>query len=351
VANNAIINGAGVALQGNTTSTVLDNPMVSTVQAVADFVQYVVGSTTNNDYHLLFTATSLIGQGANLSSYFTTDMDGNARASTGNWDIGAYAYSTNTVVVPNPPAIQVSPGNIGYGTVPVGTNVTNSFTVKNVGSGTLSGTASVSSPFGIASGGNYSLGAGQTQAVVVVFSPVVASNYNQSVNFTGAGGTNVTVSGNVTNSPAPPAPTIVTEKVSASTTNPVTLQFCTNLLSSAWWTAGTFAGSTNLSFTNLPVVFIRGICSNVSSSVTLSWAPSTSSSTTGYKVYYGSTSGTYSTVLDVGKATTVTVTNLSAGRRYYFMVNTYNFLGISSPYLGETSATAPVTSFSLSIGH
>ena len=60
---------------------------------------------------------------------------------------------------------------------------TNSFTVKNNGTGTLSGNASVGSPFSIVSGGSYSLGAGQTQTVMVVFSPLVASNYNQSVNF------------------------------------------------------------------------------------------------------------------------------------------------------------------------
>ena len=83
-----------------------------------------------------------------------------------------------------------------------GTGRTNSFTVENVGNGTLSGTASVSAPFSIVSGGSYNLGAGQSQTVVVVFSPAVASNYNQSVTFTGGSGTNVTVSGSATNAPA-----------------------------------------------------------------------------------------------------------------------------------------------------
>jgi hypothetical protein len=144
---------------------------------------------------------------------------------------------------------------------------------------------------------------------------------------------------------------IIIEKVTASTTNPVTLQFCTNMSSGPWWTAGTFTGSTNLSFTNLPAVFIRGVCNNLTSSVTLTWAASTSISTMGYKVYYGSASGIYTSVLTVGKVTTATISNLTPGQRYYFLVDTYNPLGVVSTFLSETSATAPIPSFTLSIGH
>jgi hypothetical protein len=102
------------------------------------------------------------------------------------------------------PILQVTPGSIGYGTVLVGTSATNGFTVKNVGTGTLSGSATVTSPYSIVSGGNYSLGAGQSQLVMMAFSPLVASNYNQSVSFSGGGGTNTTVSGSATNAPVTP---------------------------------------------------------------------------------------------------------------------------------------------------
>jgi hypothetical protein len=112
--------------------------------------------------------------------------------------------SATNAPVPTP-LIQVSPGSIGFGTLLVGASATNSFTVKNIGTGTLSGTASVGSPFNIVSGGSYSLGAGQTQAVVVVFNPPAASNYNQSVSFSGVSGTNATVSGSATNAPVIPA--------------------------------------------------------------------------------------------------------------------------------------------------
>jgi hypothetical protein len=343
VDNTVFYNCSPMSVNGVSLSTILQTGNYSGTSP--GFVNEPAG-----DYHLA-AGSRLIGTGMNLCSIFTDDMDGNARVATGAWDIGAYAYSTNTAIVSNTPTIQVNPGTIVYGTIPAGTSVTNSFMIKNVGTGTLNGSATVASPFSIASGSSYSLGAGQTQAVVVVFNPLVASNYSQSVNLSGGGGTNVMVSGNVTNPPGPPLPTVVTEKISASITNPITLQYCTNLSSPTWWTLGTFVGSTNLSFTNMPVVLIRGVCSNLSGSATLNWPASTNPLTSGYKVYYGTVSGVYPYVLNVGKARTVIISNLSQGKAYYFLVDTYNIAGAISPYLNEISATVPITSFTLSIGH
>ena len=50
-----------------------------------------------------------------------------------------------------------------------------SFTVKNIGGGTLSGTASVVSPFSIVSGGSYNLSSNQSQTVTVSFNPSSAA--------------------------------------------------------------------------------------------------------------------------------------------------------------------------------
>jgi len=69
------------------------------------------------------------------------------------------------------------------------------------GNGTLSGMASVGAPFSILSGGSYSLSANGSQTVMVAFSPSAAGSYNQSVTFTGGGGTNTSVSGSATNVP------------------------------------------------------------------------------------------------------------------------------------------------------
>jgi hypothetical protein len=226
----------------------------------------------------------------------------------------------------------------------------------------LSGTASVGAPFSIVSGGSYNLSSNQSQTVLVVFSPTVASNYNQVVALTGGGGTNATVSGSatnalvlapsITNSPAGQASGVVTEKMTANVTNLVTLQFTTNLSAPNWQTIGTFAGSTNLSFTNLPAVFIRGVCSNLTGSVTLTWPPSGAPLVKGYMVYYGQVSHNYTSSVDVGNATTATISNLTGNTVYYFAIDTYGALGKVSPYMNEISATPQVNiiDFSLTFG-
>ena len=50
----------------------------------------------------------------------------------------------------------------------------------------------------------------------------------------------------------------------------------------------------------------------------------------GYKVYYGTASGSYSQSIDVGKVTTYEVTNLPNGFTYYFVVTAYNQAGVES---------------------
>ena len=264
-------------------------------------------------------------------------------------------YSSElSYTVPNGvPGIQVTPGNLVYGTLLVGTSATNIFTVQNVGTGTLSGSATVSAPFSVVSGGSYSLATGQTQAVMVAFSPSAASNYNQNVSFSGGTGTNVTVNGNATNAwvlvplVTNSSPTIITEKITANINNPVTLQFATNLTSPTWRTIGVFAGSTNLSFTNMPAVFIRGICSNLTGSVSLAWQPSTDPILSGYKIYYGTASQTYNNVVAVGNVTTATISNLTGGKAYYFTVMAYDGKGVTSQVLTETSAVPRTSGFSL----
>jgi hypothetical protein len=98
-----------------------------------------------------------------------------------------------------PAAIQVTPGSIAFGTILSGTGETNSFTVSNVGGGTLSGTASVGSPFSVVSGGSYNLGSNQSATVMVAFNPTAAGSYSQSVSFTGGNGASATVTGSATN--------------------------------------------------------------------------------------------------------------------------------------------------------
>src|SRR3989338_987816 len=60
----------------------------------------------------------------------------------------------------------------------------------------------------------------------------------------------------------------------------------------------------------------------------------------GYKVYYGTSSGSYTTPIEVGKdVTTYAVKTLSAGTTYYFTVTAYNEIGNESDYSTEVSKT------------
>jgi hypothetical protein len=80
-------------------------------------------------------------------------------------------------------------------------------------------------------------------------------------------------------------------------------------------------------------------------SATLTWdAPTTNADGTpltdlaGYKVYYGTTSGNYTEVIDAGNVTTYKVENLSPGT-YYFTVTAYDNSGNESGYSNEVSKT------------
>ena len=111
-------------------------------------------------------------------------------------------------VNPTPvPAITVTPTTtVAFGSIAVGSSSTQTFTVKNSGSGTLTGSASVASPFSIVSGGSYSLAAGASQTVTVKFAPTAAQSYSQNVSFTGGAGATRTVTG--TGTAAVPAITV-----------------------------------------------------------------------------------------------------------------------------------------------
>ncbi|HEX5679822.1 MAG TPA: choice-of-anchor U domain-containing protein, partial [Desulfobacterales bacterium] len=63
----------------------------------------------------------------------------------------------------------------------------------------------------------------------------------------------------------------------------------------------------------------------------------TESDLAGYKVHYGTASGSYTTVVDVHKVTTAVVTGLSAGQTYYFVVTAYNASGNESGYSNQVS--------------
>ena len=57
--------------------------------------------------------------------------------------------------------------------------------------------------------------------------------------------------------------------------------------------------------------------------VTAAWDPNTDGQTSGYMIYYGSSSGSYQWSYDAGNQTSAQLT-LSRGATYYFTVRGYN---------------------------
>src|ERR1051326_3317416 len=79
------------------------------------------------------------------------------------------------------PVVMVTPMVLDFGSVKSKTSVTNSVLVENAGGGKLVGKATVSGPFKIVSGGNYTLKTDSAQLVTIAF--------------TGGGGAKVTLTG------------------------------------------------------------------------------------------------------------------------------------------------------------
>ena len=90
--------------------------------------------------------------------------------------------------------------------------------------------------------------------------------------------------------------------------------------------------------------------------VSLAWNANPESDVAGYKVHFGTQSGVYTEVLDVGRVTQATLPQLFMGSTYYLAVSAYNSTGLESPRSAEFSLTAAVppppvgTSFAMASG-
>ncbi len=90
--------------------------------------------------------------------------------------------------------------------------------------------------------------------------------------------------------------------------------------------------------------------------VSLSWNANPESNIAGYKLHFGTQSGVYTNVVDVGKTTQTQLPMLQMGSTYYLAVSAYNSAGLEGPRSTEfqvTAATPPAaldTSFALGNG-
>ena len=81
--------------------------------------------------------------------------------------------------------------------------------------------------------------------------------------------------------------------------------------------------------------------STFAANVTLAWNPSPDSSVAGYNIYYWPASGGSTNMVSAGNATSETISNLIAGRTYFFAATTYDSSGLESPLSSAISYTVP----------
>jgi hypothetical protein len=198
-------------------------PAISVTPASRDFGSVQVGSYADGTFTVQNTGGGTLSGSASTSAPFSIVSGGTYNLSAGQSQTVTVRFSPTAAQNYNgtvtftggggatrpvsgtgytPPAISVTPSSRDFGSVQVGSYADLTFTVQNTGGGTLTGGASVSSPFSIISGGSYSLTAGQSQVVTVRFSPPAVQSYSQNVTFTGGGGATRPVSGSGYNPPA-----------------------------------------------------------------------------------------------------------------------------------------------------
>ena len=91
----------------------------------------------------------------------------------------------------------------------------------------------------------------------------------------------------------------------------------------------------------LPPLFLS---SSQAADVQLAWDPNPEADVIGYKVYYGTASGSYSYSVDVGNRTDCIISDLEAGKTYFFAATAYNSSGKESSFSAEVAYVIPGSS-------
>jgi hypothetical protein len=74
--------------------------------------------------------------------------------------------------------------------------------------------------------------------------------------------------------------------------------------------------------------------------IRIAWDPNTEPDVAGYKIYYGTSSKSYTGSVDVGNVTSCTLKGFKKGETQYIAVTAYNSSGSESGYSSEVSGVA-----------
>jgi hypothetical protein len=85
------------------------------------------------------------------------------------------------------------------------------------------------------------------------------------------------------------------------------------------------------------------LASGPTTTITLAWDPSPDPNVVGYRLYQGTVSLDYTTVVDIGNNTTAVVPGLVPGAVYFFAVTAYDANNVESPFSGEIAYTVPAS--------
>ena len=90
-------------------------------------------------------------------------------------------------------------------------------------------------------------------------------------------------------------------------------------------------------------LFVLPLPAAHSAPVDLQWDPNPEPELVGYKIYWGTSSGNYTSSIDVGNTTNYTIEGLDEGRTYYFAATAYDGSNNESGYSNQISYTVPYT--------
>jgi hypothetical protein len=198
----------GTALLWTLPST---NPAISVTPASQDFGSVAVGSSADRSFMVQNTGGgTLTGSASTLSPYSifsgspfslgagassavvvrfsptsAASFVGNVNFTSNAGDVSRGVSGVGTT---SPPQISVAPDSQDFGTVGVGSSANRSFTIKNTGGSSLTGSATTTPPFSVFSGGSFTLSAGASRDVVVQFSPTTTGSFTKNVSITSNGG-------------------------------------------------------------------------------------------------------------------------------------------------------------------